>query len=61
MFSPSTLSASSDLAVRRMMGTLDFSRSLAVARMPSRLGIITSIRIRWTSFSSTAFTAWAPS
>ena len=42
------------------MGTLLPSRSLAVARMPSSSGIITSIRIRWTSFCSTAWMASRP-
>lgn len=60
MFSPRILSASSLLAVRRMMGILLPSRSRAVARIPSSSGIIMSIRIRWTSFRSTAWMASKP-
>ena len=52
MFSPRILSLSSLLAVSRMMGTLQLSRSLAVVRMPSRPGIITSSRIRSTGSRS---------
>ncbi len=55
------MSESSLLAVSRMMGIFVLSRSLAVARMPSRRGIITSMMIRWMSCSYTSFRASRPS
>lgn len=60
MFRPRTLSLLSLLAVSRMMGTLLFSRSFAVAAMPSSWDIMMSIRIRWMSFFSTTSSASRP-
>jgi len=52
---------SSDLAVRRITGTLDTSRSRVMAAMPSSLGIIMSSSTRWMSSLARMAKASVPS